>query len=167
MNTGIDTNHEDLNIDILNFKSFVEDEKEIDNNNGHGTHIAGILGAKDNNIGVVGIVPGIPIIAIKVFGTSGRTETSTVLKELHHHGLKYKKEGGDVINLRFGKKLEENERVLDRAVIKLATKGIHVVIAARNEPQHAKNVSPGRVENHNVYTISACDQNDRLVDFIE
>ena len=106
----------------------MDEEKDIYDHNGRcedshpsGTHIAGIMGAKNNDIGVVGIVFGIPIIAIKVFGSSGvgstkETETSTVLKWLHHV-LKYGKKG-DVVNLSFGGELDENEKkVLDRAVL--------------------------------------------------
>ena len=39
---------------------------------GHGTHVAGIVGALDNKIGVVGMAPGARLWAIKVFGDAGR-----------------------------------------------------------------------------------------------
>jgi len=78
--------------------------------------------------------------------------------------LKYGKKG-DVVNLSFGKELDPDEKVLDHAVIALTKKGIHIVIAAGNEHQHAKNVSPWRVEHPNVYTIAAHDKNGKRADF--
>lgn len=46
---------------------------------GHGTHVAGIIGARDNGFGVVGVVPGARLWAIKSIGDNGRGATSDIL----------------------------------------------------------------------------------------
>ena len=47
--------------------------------NGHGTHVAGIIGAKDNSEGVVGVAPGAPIYSVRVLNNSGSGSWSTVI----------------------------------------------------------------------------------------
>lgn len=165
IDTGINTKNKDLNIDFQKSKCFVEGKKEddIEDENGHGTHIAGTVGAKDNNMGVLGIVPGISIISLKVFGSNGETDLSNVLKAIDYISKEGKK--GDVVNLSFGGEMDPDEKVLDKAIIHLAKRGLQVVIAAGNEHQHANNISPGRVEHSNIYTISACDKQGQLTDF--
>ncbi len=51
-----------------------------DDGNGHGTHVAGTIGARDNNGGVVGMAPGVPLYAVKVLGTDGSGYTSWIIK---------------------------------------------------------------------------------------
>ena len=49
----------------------VRDDGNFDDEDGHGTHVAGIIGALDNNIGVVGVAPGVQLWALKVFNVLG------------------------------------------------------------------------------------------------
>jgi len=46
---------------------------------GHGTHVAGIIGARDNGVGVVGVAPGARLWSVRVFDAAGRGTTSTVI----------------------------------------------------------------------------------------
>ena len=46
---------------------------------GHGTHVAGTIGARDNGVGVVGVAPGARLWSVRVFDSSGRGSTSTVI----------------------------------------------------------------------------------------
>lgn len=68
LDTGIDPNHPDLNVaggyDCSGSGSWVD-------RHGHGTHVAGIIGARDNGIGVVGVAPGARLWAVKVFRDDG------------------------------------------------------------------------------------------------
>ncbi len=75
LDTGID-NHPDLN--VTDRVSFVPGPSSKDCN-GHGTHVAGTIAAKDNNIGVVGVAPGASLIAVRVLGCNGRGTWSSVL----------------------------------------------------------------------------------------
>ena len=64
LDSGIDLSHPDLN--VYKELSFVPGTTSGNDDNGHGTMVAGIIGAKDNNFGVVGIAPGVRLWAIKV-----------------------------------------------------------------------------------------------------
>ena len=56
LDTGIDPDHPDLN--VYRNVSLVEGAESGDDDNGHGTHVAGIAAAKDNGEGVIGAAPG-------------------------------------------------------------------------------------------------------------
>ena len=64
IDTGIDLTHPDLN--VYRDTSFVDGTNSGNDDEGHGTHVAGIGRAKDNNEGVVGIAPGARLWAVKV-----------------------------------------------------------------------------------------------------
>ena len=52
---------------------------DISDGHGHGTHVAGTIGARDNGAGVVGVAPGARLWAVRVFDSSGRGTTSSVI----------------------------------------------------------------------------------------
>ena len=68
IDTGIDLDHPDLN--VVGNVTFVK-SKNGDDDNGHGTHVAGTAAAKDNSIGVVGAAPGARLWAVKVLDRRG------------------------------------------------------------------------------------------------
>ncbi|WLR49024.1 S8 family serine peptidase [Halobacillus litoralis] len=76
IDTGINTNHPDLK--VTGGASFVEDETFVDDN-GHGTHVAGIIGALDNDEGTIGIAPKAQLYAVKVLDQDGNGLVSSVL----------------------------------------------------------------------------------------
>ncbi|MGY5871463.1 MAG: S8 family peptidase [Candidatus Thorarchaeota archaeon] len=83
IDTGIDLNHPDLNDNYKGGWNFVENNAYPDDNGvgsavpGHGTHCAGIIGAEDNQLGVIGVAPRADIYALKV-QTSGNTASETI-----------------------------------------------------------------------------------------
>ncbi|MFP5327222.1 MAG: S8 family serine peptidase, partial [Acidimicrobiia bacterium] len=77
IDTGIDLDHPDLNVSSLGRNCTTE--RNTDDGNGHGTHVAGTIGAIDNEIGVVGVAPGTPVIAVKVLTRSGSGSWSSVI----------------------------------------------------------------------------------------
>jgi subtilisin len=76
IDTGIDTSHPELNVaggkNCVGGSSFNDD-------NGHGTHVAGIAAARDNTAGVVGVAPGARLWAVKVLNSSGSGTTSQIV----------------------------------------------------------------------------------------
>lgn len=70
LDTGIQGNHPDLNV-AGGFNCTSRNKKAWGDGHGHGTHVAGIVGAKDNTIGVVGVVPGARLWAVKVLNNNG------------------------------------------------------------------------------------------------
>jgi subtilisin len=74
IDSGIEKNHPDLNVIGGVNCSGRGSSRQWDDYSGHGTHVAGIVGARDNNVGVVGVAPGVPMYAVRV--TGGRNTTA-------------------------------------------------------------------------------------------
>ncbi|MGH7541410.1 MAG: S8 family serine peptidase, partial [Gemmatimonadota bacterium] len=70
LDTGIDLTHPDLN--VAGGVS-CQESAGLDDKNGHGTHVAGIIGAKDNGYGVVGVAPGARLWVARVLNQGGHT----------------------------------------------------------------------------------------------
>jgi len=84
IDTGIDIDHPDLNVvggrhfySLWGLISFADDA--YDDDNGHGSHVAGIAAAKDNDFGVVGMAPGARLWAVKVLDSTGSGYLSDVI----------------------------------------------------------------------------------------
>jgi len=77
LDTGIAA-HPDLN-PISGGVSFVPGVVSFNDGHGHGTHCAGIIGARDNSIGVVGVAPGCSLYAVKVLSDAGSGSSSWII----------------------------------------------------------------------------------------
>jgi len=84
IDTGIDIDHPDLNVvggrhfcSLWGLLSF--EDGLYDDDNGHGTHCAGIAAARDNGIGVVGVAPGARLWAVKALDSSGSGYLSDII----------------------------------------------------------------------------------------
>jgi subtilisin family serine protease len=77
IDTGIDRSHPDL--DVVGGINCVPGNSGFEDQYGHGTHVAGTIGALDNGIGVVGVAPGARLWAVRVLGASGSGSTSSVV----------------------------------------------------------------------------------------
>ena len=154
IDTGIDLDHPDLNVDVARSKTFLGSRTTPDDQNGHGTHVAGTIGAKNNAIGVIGVAPGVKLVSVRVLDRSGSGTTSGVIA-----GVDYVKDNGndgDVANMSLGGGVSD---ALDLAVYN-ASAVIKFALAAGNEKDNANNHSPARVNGPNIYTVSAMDKND-------
>ena len=81
IDTGIRVDHPDLN--IAGGLSFVEGTSSYNDDQGHGTHVAGIIAALDNEIGTVGVAPDAQIYAIKALDSSGEGNQSDVVAAIN------------------------------------------------------------------------------------
>ncbi|WP_246535359.1 S8 family serine peptidase [Litoribacter ruber] len=163
LDSGIDLDHEDLNVNASRgFNAFTSgsDAESLNDENGHGTHVAGIIGALDNNVGVVGVAAGAPVVPIKVLDAGGSGPYSGVIAGIDF--VAANGNAGDVANLSLG---GPGSNAMDDAVIAAANKGIYFVLAAGNNNNDAEHYSPGRVNGQNIYTISAMDSRDRFASF--
>jgi subtilisin len=77
IDTGVQLNHSDLN--VVNGTDCVRPGTPADDENGHGTHVAGTIAARNNGAGVVGVVPGTKILAVRVLNRSGVGTSSQVI----------------------------------------------------------------------------------------
>ncbi len=71
IDTGIERDHPDLNV-VGGYNCTSRKRDKWDDNNGHGTHVAGIVGALDNRFGVTGVAPGARLWSVKVLDKNGR-----------------------------------------------------------------------------------------------
>lgn len=158
IDSGIAT-HPDLNLDTVRSRSFIRDTSPLDQN-GHGTHVAGTIAARDNSIGVIGVAPGAPVVAVRVLDRRGSGSNSGVIA-----GVDYVAQNGrpgDVANMSLGGGVSS---ALDTAVINAAAGGVRFALAAGNEGTSATTSSPGRANGPNVYTVSAFAVGDKWASF--
>jgi len=160
IDSGIDMTHPDLNIDYARSITFVKGTSSPSDEFGHGTYVAGIIGAiKGNGIGLVGVAAGAKLVAVRVLDKDGNGTIAAMVA-----GIKYVAENGkpgDVANISFevGTSIE-----IDNAVKAAASKGILFAIAAGNGAVTVTS-SPARVNGDNIYTVSAIDKNNKLASF--
>lgn len=150
IDTGIDLDHPDLNTGSSLHQNFVTREESPDDLHGHGTHVAGTIGAVDNSIGVIGVTPGARVVAVRVLNRNGRGSNSDVIA-----GVDYVADvgqAGDVANMSLGGGVS---LALDSAVIAAAATGVKFTLAAGNEADDADNHSPARANGPNIYTVSS------------
>ncbi len=71
LDTGCDLDHPDINENLLPGKNFVDPSKDPWDDNGHGTHVIGIVCAENNDIGMVGVAPKAKVRPVKVLDKDG------------------------------------------------------------------------------------------------
>ena len=82
LDSGIDDDHPEFDANYLGGYDFVNGDSDPFDDNGHGTHVAGTIGAADDDTGVVGVAPDAKLIALKVLGASGSGSFSNVVAAL-------------------------------------------------------------------------------------
>ena len=98
IDTGVDTTHPDLKDNCIEGYDFINDTPNVMDDNMHGTHVAGIAAACNNETGIIGANPKALIMPIKVMDMNGRGNTATILK-----GVNYAVEhGAKILNLSLG-----------------------------------------------------------------
>lgn len=158
IDSGIDTKHRDLTVTAhVNFAG----GKNVDCN-GHGTHVAGTVAAKDDTNDVVGVAPGAALVGVKVLGCSGSGSTSGVIKGVDYVTANATP-GRSVANMSLGGGVSQ---ALDDAVIRSAQAGIVYAIAAGNSGADACSSSPARAGvNAGIITTAATASNETEASF--
>jgi hypothetical protein len=144
MDTGIDSSHQDLKGIIIATEGYSASGSNPNSDpNGHGTMIAGIIGAKAFNqqtggnpgdIGINGIYPGARMVSVQVLDAQGNSNLNLLLKGVDY--IKSKAKAGDVVNISLGR--ENNSPncqwgQLGNKLKELASLGIFVVFSSGNE----------------------------------
>jgi len=126
IDTGIDLKHPDLQTNIKGGYNAIYPWKSPNDDNGHGTHVAGIIAALNNSIGVVGVGPKIDLYAIKVLNASGSGYLSDVIE-----GLDWAVSNGmQVVNMSLG--TSQDVQSFHDAISNAYNAGIAIVAAAGN-----------------------------------
>ena len=153
IDSGVDPTHPDLNVDKTRSQCFITGLTSYIDGYGHGTAVSGIIGAKNNTVGVVGVAANATIVALRVFDDYGRGATSSAIKAVNWVIANGK--AGDVVNMSLGGGVSST---LDNAVKQAAAKGILFAIASGNSGVDCINNSPARVDASGVYTVSSMNQ---------
>jgi subtilisin len=161
LDSGIDSDHPDLNVDKSRSKSFLQDHTSFEDDNGHGTHIAGIIGALNNQEGTLGVASGASLVGIKILDQNGDGRLSGLLNALAY--VKSNGKAGDVVNISIG--FPEKSETLESEIKSIASKGIYFALAAGNESSPAADYSPARTAGNNIYTITAVDSLNNFAGF--
>ena len=134
LDTGIDLGHSDLAGTVDAFSAF---GGSCQDDEGHGTHVAGIIGARDNTLDVIGVAPGATIYCVKVLDGSGNGTDADVMAGLDWVLANHARVSPaiHVINMSLGREgsADDNPAMRD-LVATLDTEGVLVVVAAGNDP---------------------------------
>ena len=130
LDTGVDEGHPDLN--VAGGKSWVG--SSYNDENGHGTHVAGTIGATNTGAGVVGVAPGTPIFALRVLDGRGAGTFSAIVSALLWVAKNGRAKGIRVVNMSLGGPGGANaaNSAICGAVKDVHAAGIAVVAAAGN-----------------------------------
>ncbi|HHY42960.1 MAG TPA: S8 family peptidase [Thermoanaerobacterales bacterium] len=156
IDTGIDQRHPDLKANIKVAHSVVEGTG-ADDDNGHGTHVAGTIAALDNDIGVVGVAPKAEIYSVKAFDNKGRGRVSDIIDALNWC-IENKVH---IINMSFG--FSVNSQALERAIREVHKHNIIMVAAAGNSGGKDTVLYPAKYPE--VIAVAASDNKDKAADF--
>src|SRR5919204_4219116 len=137
IDTGIDISHPDLN--VAGGKDCTGSGTYSDGN-GHGTHVAGTIAAKDDASGVVGVVPGARLWAVRGLKASGAGTTATVICGIDWVTAYGPSHGINVANMSLGGPGADDDNcgttngdAEHKAICASVAKGITYVVAAGND----------------------------------
>ena len=136
LDSGVDLDHPDLEDQLLRGKDFIDGDNRPDDENGHGTHVAGIAAAATNNgVGIAGAAPDAKILPVRVLDADGLGDP-VVIAEAVTWAVN---NGADVINLSLGGSSDLLGRVfnllspMNGAIADAVDQGVLVVAAAGND----------------------------------
>ncbi|MCG6153737.1 S8 family serine peptidase [Leptospira bandrabouensis] len=182
LDTGINYNHEDLTANMWDGSvsckdkdginigggcqnhgwDFVSGDNDPKDENGHGSHVAGTIGAVgNNNKGITGVCQSAKLMSVRVLDASGVGTNASIAQGIHfavHNGAK-------VINMSLGG--NDDSSAVNEAIEFARTRDVLVVVAAGNETRDLKTGAsyPCKNTNTNLICIAALDQNYELADF--
>lgn len=129
LDSGIDTEHRDLKVQggVCTYDAFCSAGVPYDDDEGHGTHVAGIIAALANGTGVVGVAPNVELYSIKALSEFGSGTTTSIVR-----GIEWAITNNmDILNLSITS--DENEPAIANALKVAYDKGMLLVGAAGNK----------------------------------
>lgn len=167
--TGIDRNHPCLKDQIIDGRNFTGEGREdsYNDDNGHGTHVAGIIAAKEDDKGVVGVAPKAKLLICKVLNSQGSGSYQSIIDGINYAANWVGPNGERVRVLNMSLGGPENDPQLEQAILQAVSRGIVVVVASgnegdNNEATYEYSYPAGYRE---CVTIAACDENRKLAAF--
>lgn len=168
IDTGIELSHPDLKTNIIDNKNCLSNKTNGNDDNGHGTHVAGTIAALNNGIGVVGVAPEAKLIAVKVLNRNGSGTWSSVICGIDWVTANAARLNIKVANMSLGgggtsdnNCGNTNNDPLHKAICKSRNTGVTYVVAAGNENKLASTSVPAAYDDA-VITVSALADSDGL-----
>jgi subtilisin len=157
LDTGADLNHPDLKDNLLPGKNFVDTNSPPQDDNGHGSHVSGIICALNNDLGIVGVAPKAKVVPVKVLDSNGNGTLQTVAA-----GIRWAADAGvDFITMSVGS--PDPTPSIQNAIVYAASKGIVTFCAAGNAGQTRQIFYPAAYPE--VVGIGAIDENFNRANF--
>jgi subtilisin len=163
IDSGVDTDHPDLapNLDLAEGANCVSPGAPPEDEHGHGTHVAGVIGAafNDDSSGLVGVANAVEIVPVKAFDATGEASTAQILCALDHVAELASDDVPTVLNMSWGESGGDSEcdgfgtDVLHEAVCDVVDQGVIAVAAAGNTGTNAAGFLPAAFDE--VITVSA------------
>lgn len=157
---GIDNDNNGI-IDDLHGINAIEMNDDLSDESGHGTHVAGTIGAQGNNeLGTVGVCWDVQLMGLRFIGPDGGSASAAV------RAINYARENGaHIINASWGG--EGQSQAIRNAVLQCKNEGILFVAAAGNSSSNIDEVAffPASIDLDNVITVAASNREDHLAGF--
>lgn len=166
LDTGAQLNHPDLSANIMSGTSCVSGARTANDDNGHGTHVAGIIAALNNTRGVVGVAPSAKIVPVKVLDKNGSGTWSSVICGIDWITAHAQKLGIKIVNMSMGGAGTSdnncgatNNDPLHAAICKSRDAGLTYVVAAGNDVGNVDHMVPAAYDDA-VITVSGIADSD-------
>lgn len=158
IDTGVDLTHPDLNVFRAGAKNCTLLALNANDDQGHGSHVAGTIGAVDNGSGVVGMAPGARIWPVKVLNALGTGMNSDVICGIDY--VTSRSADIEVVNMSLGGSGTDDGNcgntdsdAMHRAICAAVDSGLTFVVAAGNDSADASTFTPAAYDE--VITVSA------------
>ncbi|MGZ3697421.1 MAG: S8 family peptidase [Bdellovibrionota bacterium] len=181
IDTGIDYNHEDLAFNVYRGKNadgtvnigwdYVHNDGLPFDDQGHGTHTAGTIGAVGGNgVGVSGVNQHVSIMAVKFLSADGSGTTADAIRAIDYAVTN----GAKVLNNSWGGYGDDDNKGLEAAIQRAEQKGVLFVVAAGNgDPNTGTAIDndgsnpsyPAGFHDDNIISVAASDESDALTYF--
>ncbi len=157
IDTGVDLNHPDLSAKVIGGCDFVNRDDVAQDDNGHGTHVAGIAAAASNNgVGIAGVSWGARVMPVKVLSASGSGSYQDVAS-----GIIFAADNGaQIINMSLGGSSPSS--VLEDAVNYAFDRSVLIVASAGNGGNSTPNYPAAYT---NAFAVAATDSNNNRASF--
>ncbi len=159
LDSGIDYTHPDLDDNYQGGFDFVNYDNDPMDDYGHGTKVAGIIAAEDNNFGILGVAPEASIYGVKVLSSGGSGSTSNVIR-----GIEWAVENDmDIISMSLGG--TSGYYAYETAINNAYNSGVLLIASAGNYGSTATDNVAYPAKYNSVIAVSAIDQNDNICSF--
>lgn len=161
IDTGIDLKHPDLEGNVIDGYNAIRPGRSAKDDNGHGTHVAGIIAAVDNSIGYVGVAPSAKVVAVKVLDRRGSGWISDIIAGINWVAANHGAYNIKVANMSLGAR--GTSSALATAITNATAEGITFVVSAGNSYADAAYYVPASYGN--VICVSALDPDDTFASY--